>query len=167
LLDFGCVRVFPAEFVGGVIDLYHALQRKDTALAVYAYETWGFKNLSKEQIETLNIWAEFLYGPILEDKVRVIGHAEGAVYGRETAEKVHKKLRELSRDNGGIQIPREFVFMDRAALGLGSVFIHLDAEVNWFQIFNELIEGFDVEKLRSTQKAALEKFDLPTPPPAQ
>jgi predicted unusual protein kinase regulating ubiquinone biosynthesis (AarF/ABC1/UbiB family) len=167
LLDFGCVRVFPAEFVGGVIDLYHALQRKDTALAVYAYETWGFKNLSKEQIETLNIWAEFLYGPILEDKVRVIGHAEGAVYGRETAEKVHKKLRELSRDNGGIQIPREFVFMDRAALGLGSVFIHLDAEVNWFQIFNELIEGFDVEKLRSTQKAALEKFDLQTPPPAQ
>jgi predicted unusual protein kinase regulating ubiquinone biosynthesis (AarF/ABC1/UbiB family) len=167
LLDFGCVRVFPAEFVGGVIDLYHALQSKDTALAVHAYETWGFKNLSKEQIDTLNIWAEFLYGPILEDKVRLIGHAEGAVYGRETAEKVHKKLRELSRDSGGIQIPREFVFMDRAALGLGSVFIHLDAEVNWFQIFNELIEGFDVEKLRATQKAALEKFDLPTPPPAQ
>src|SRR5213076_2743032 len=26
LLDFGCVRVFPASFVRGVIDLYHALE---------------------------------------------------------------------------------------------------------------------------------------------
>lgn len=87
LLDFGCIRLFPPKFIGGVIDLYRALQNKDNALAVHAYETWGFKGLTNEQIETLNVWAEFLYGPILEDKVRVIGKAEGAVYGRETAEK--------------------------------------------------------------------------------
>ncbi len=160
LLDFGCVRIFPAQFVGGVIDLYRALQNDDIALAVHAYETWGFKNLSKEQIETLNIWARFLYGPILEDKVRAIGHADGAVYGRDTAEKVHTRLKELSRDNGGIEIPSEFVFMDRAALGLGSVFIHLNAEVNWYRLFNELIEGFDTDKLHETQSAALKKFDL-------
>ena len=128
LLDFGCVRVFPASFVGGVIDLYHALMKQDRELAVHAYETWGFKNLSNEQIDTLNIWAEFLYGPIMDDKIRSIGHADGAVYGRETAEKVHKKLRDLGKESGGIAVPREFVFMDRAALGLGSVFIHLDAQ---------------------------------------
>jgi len=161
LLDFGCVRVFPPEFVGGVIDLYRALQSKDNALAVHAYETWGFKNLTNEQIETLNIWAEFLYGPILEDKVRHIGHAEGAVYGRETAEKVHKKLRELSKDMGGIAVPREFVFMDRAALGLGSVFIHLNAEINWHNVFNELIQDFDITEMGKRQKTALEKFDIP------
>lgn len=160
LLDFGCIRVFPAEFVGGVINLYRALQSNDNDLAVHAYETWGFKDLSKEQIETLNIWANFLYGPILEDKKRVIGHADGAVYGRETAEKVHKKLRELSKERGGIAVPREFVFMDRAALGLGSVFIHLNAEVNWYRLFNELISDFDVEKLKETQHKALKKFDL-------
>lgn len=160
LLDFGCIRVFPPAFVGGVIDLYKALLSKDDALAVHAYETWGFKKLTKEQVETLNIWAGFLYGPILEDKTRVIGHADGAVYGRETAEKVHRKLRELSKANGGIQIPREFVFMDRAALGLGSVFIHLNAEVNWYRLFNELIEGFDIKMLEKKQMAALREFDL-------
>ncbi len=160
LLDFGCIRIFPAQFVGGVIDLYHALQNKDNDLAVHAYETWGFKDLNTEQIETLNIWAEFLYGPILEDKTRAIGHADGAIYGRETAEKVHKKLRELSKEMGGIAIPREFVFMDRAALGLGSVFIHLDAQINWHNIFNELIEGFDVEKLQAYQEKTLKKFDI-------
>ena len=156
LMDFGCVRVFPVEFIGGVVDLYRALQNEDIDLAVHAYETWGFKGLNKDQIETLNIWAKFLYGPILEDKVRPIGEITNGVYGRETAEKVHKKLREF----GGIQVPREFVFMDRAALGLGSVFLHLKAEINWYKVFNELIDGMNIEDLRKTQKSALDKFEI-------
>ncbi len=159
LLDFGCVRVFPVEFIGGVVDLYRALQNDDMELAVHAYETWGFKGLSKEQIETLNIWANFLYGPILEDAVRPIGEITNGVYGREIAEKVHKQLREV----GGVQVPREFVFMDRAALGLGSVFLHLKAEINWYRVFNELIDGLDIEKLRTTQNDALNKHGIINP----
>jgi len=158
LLDFGCIRVFPAKFVGGVIDLYRALMENDYDRAVYAYETWGFKGLSKEQIETLNIWANFLYGPIMEDKVRPIGEITNGVYGRETAQKVHKQLKEV----GGVKVPREFVFMDRAALGLGSVFLHLKAEINWYRVFNELIEDFDMDKLENRQKEALAKFDIPS-----
>ncbi len=160
LLDFGCIRVFPPSFVRGVIDLYKALMTNDNALAVHAYETWGFTNLSKEQVETLNIWASFLYGPIMEDKVRPIGHADGAIYGRDTAEKVHTRLRDLSKERGGISVPREFVFMDRAALGLGSVFIHLNAEVNWYRLFNELIEDFDENELAARQTAVLQQFEL-------
>lgn len=160
LLDFGCVRIFPPSFVGGVIDLYRALMTGDEALAVHAYETWGFGDLSKEQVETLNIWAGFLYGPLMEDKARVIGRADGGVYGRETAEKVHGRLRELGREKGGIKVPREFVFMDRAALGLGSIFIRLDAEVNWHRLFNEVIADFDAEALRRRQAEALGQFGL-------
>lgn len=156
LLDFGCVRIFPVEFVGGVIDLYFALQNDDFDLAAHAYKTWGFKDLNKEQIETLNIWAKFLYGPILENKTRPIGIVTDGIYGRETAEKVHKKLREL----GTIQVPREFVFMDRAALGLGSLFLHLKAEINWHQVFNDLIDGFDLENLRDKQASSLAKFKI-------
>ena len=159
LLDFGCVRVFPPDFVGGVIDLYRALHDDDRALAVHAFETWGFKNLKNEQIDTLLMWARFLYGPVLEDKVRPIGEITNGVYGRDTAQEVHKRLRE---SGGGVSVPREFVFMDRAALGLGSVFLHLKAEVNWYRLFNEMIEGFDLAALRKTQKTALKKFDLQT-----
>ena len=43
LLDFGCVRVFNAKFVTGVIDLYHSLVTGDRDLAVHAYETWGLR----------------------------------------------------------------------------------------------------------------------------
>lgn len=157
LLDFGCVRVFPPTFVSGVINLYHALMENDIARAVHAYETWGFKNLNKDQVETLNIWARFLYGPIMEDKIRPIGEVTNGIYGRDTAMHVHQKLRE----NGGVSVPREFVFMDRAALGLGSVFLHLKAEVNWYRVFNELIQDFDLKTLEKRQKETLKKFNVP------
>ncbi len=53
--------------------------------------------------------------------------------------------------------------MDRAAIGLGSVFMHLQAEVNWHQLFMELIEGFDEQQLTARQAEALEAQDLPLP----
>lgn len=157
LMDFGCVRIFRPEFVGGVIDLYNALKTDDRDLAVHAYETWGFGNLSEDMIDILNIWAGFLYGPILDDKVRTIGETNNGVYGREKAREVHMKLKEL---RSGVPVPREFVFMDRAALGLGSVFIHLQAEINWYTIFNEMIEGFSVESLSKRQNEILPQFGL-------
>lgn len=156
LMDFGCIRIFRAEFVGGVIDLYRALQTNHIDLAVHAFETWGFENLTKDQIETLLLWARFLYEPLLDDQTRVIGRTENGMYGRETAMKVHQRLREV----GGVTVPREFVFMDRAALGLGSVFIHLQAHINWHRMFEEMISGFNVETLRGRQADILKKYNL-------
>jgi predicted unusual protein kinase regulating ubiquinone biosynthesis (AarF/ABC1/UbiB family) len=156
LLDFGCVRVFPPRFVEGVITLYRALQADDLDMAVEAYESWGFRSMNKQLIEVLNMWARFLYGPVLDNKVRTIGTVTKGIYGREVAREVHQELRKI----GGVQLPREFVFMDRAALGLGSVFLHLKSEVNWYRLFNELIEGFDVRELEKRQKKALKQFDI-------
>ncbi len=157
LLDFGCIRVFPPKFVRGVIDLYYALERGDQALAVHAYETWGFHDLSKELIAVLNRWAAFVYAPLMEDRTRLIEETNSGVYGREVAEKVHGDLRRL----GGVTPPREFVLMDRAAIGLGSVFLHLKAEINWHRLFHELIKDFDAKTLGRRQAAALKQADVP------
>ncbi|MBM3536339.1 MAG: AarF/ABC1/UbiB kinase family protein [Alphaproteobacteria bacterium] len=159
LLDFGCIRVFPPKFVGGVIDLYNALDRGDQALAVHAYETWGFKGLSKEMIAVLNQWAAFVYAPLMENRPRLIQETNSGVYGREVAEKVHRDIRRL----GGVTPPREFVLMDRAAIGLGSVFLHLNAKINWHQLFHELISGFEAKTLAKRQAAALKKTGIETP----
>lgn len=158
LLDYGCIRIFPPEFVGAVIDLYFALLNDDHDLAVHAYETWGFKNLDKKVIGILNQWAAFLYAPLLEDKVQTIQEKSGVQYGAGVAAKVHAELKEV----GGVTPPREFVLMDRAAIGLGSVFTHLAAEINWHKTFHELIEGFDVGKLKDRQAAALKDVDIET-----
>jgi predicted unusual protein kinase regulating ubiquinone biosynthesis (AarF/ABC1/UbiB family) len=159
LLDFGCIRVFPPAFVQGVIDLYRAIERDDEALAVAAYERWGFRDLNRETIRVLNRWAAFLYGPLLEDRPRRIQEQEGQIYGAEVAAGVHAELRRL----GPVMPPREFVLMDRAAIGLGSVFMHLKAEINWYRVFHELIEGFDADALARRQRDALAALDIAAP----
>jgi predicted unusual protein kinase regulating ubiquinone biosynthesis (AarF/ABC1/UbiB family) len=152
LLDYGCIRIFPPKFVGGVVDLYHGLLRGDDALVVHAYETWGFRGLTRELIDGLNIWARFIYGPLLEDRVRTLADGvKPSEYGRRQAFQVHRALKE----KGPVRVPREFVFMDRAAIGLGGVFLHLGAELNFYRLFNEAIEEFSIAHVTERQNAAL------------
>jgi predicted unusual protein kinase regulating ubiquinone biosynthesis (AarF/ABC1/UbiB family) len=151
LLDFGCIRIFKPTFVEGVIHLYHALKTNNRDLAHHAYTIWGFQNLSHELLDTLNLWARFLYEPLMDDRVRPIQEGSTGIYGKEVADKVHQKLQEL----GGVIPPKEFVFMDRAAVGIGSALMRLNAEQNWHQIFEGLIEGFSNERLAAKQSAAL------------
>jgi len=157
LMDFGSIRLFRPDFVGGVIDLYKALRDDDKELAVHAYEKWGFHGLDKEAIDVLNVWAGFIYAPLLEDKVRPIQQVRSGNMGRELAGKVHGELKRIC----GIKPPAEFVLMDRAAVGLGSVFMHLNAEVNWHQAFHDLIDDFDTNALAKRQEDAAKKAGLP------
>lgn len=157
LMDFGSIRLFRPQFVGGVIDLYKALRDDDRELAVHAYESWGFAGLDKEAIDVLNMWAGFIYAPLLEDKVRPIQQMRNGTAGRELAGKVHGELKRI----GGIKPPREFVLMDRAAVGLGSVFMHLGAEVNWHTLFHDLIDDFNTETLAKRQREAAIAAGIP------
>ncbi|WP_428522519.1 ABC1 kinase family protein [Roseibium sp.] len=160
LLDYGCIRIFPEAFVEGVVELYKGLLEEDNDRVVAAYERWGFQNLKKEVIEVLNIWARFIYGPLLTDRVRSIADGVSAAeYGRKEAFRVHSALKEL----GPVTVPQEFVFMDRAAIGLGGVFLHLRAELNFFQLFNEQIDGFEASTVRNRQETALEAAGLLEP----
>jgi len=156
LLDFGCVRVFKPELVKGVMMLYESLRDAREDQAVEAYKLWGFARPSKKLVEILNIWAKFVYAPLLEDKTRPIDETNTGFYGRETANKVHVELRKI----GGVTVPREFVFMDRAAIGLGSVFLRLDAKINWFRLFSDVTRGFNADALGKNQKRALKACDL-------
>jgi len=152
LLDYGCIRIFPPRFVEGVVDLYRGLLANDRERIVHAYEIWGFEGLSNELIDILNIWARFIYGPLMEDRVRAIADGVSpAEYGRRQAFQVHRAL----KTKGPVKVPREFVFMDRAAIGLGGVFIHLRAELNFYRLFNEALEGFTLEGVAERQKTAL------------
>jgi len=157
LLDFGCIRVFPPAFVGGVAKLFRALVANDRAGEAEAYRAWGFPDLNDDLMDVLGIWARFIYGPLLDDRVRTVadGVSPGA-YGRREAFQVKRALDE----KGPITIPREFVFMDRAALGLGSAFLHLGAELNWRALFEASLEGFSEETLVIRQAAALKAAGL-------
>ena len=157
LLDFGCVRVFPPGFVGGVVRLYRALLSGDREEQKAAYRTWGFGELAEPVVDALNLWARFIYGPLLDDRVRTVadGVAPGE-YGRREAFAVRQALKE----QGPVTIPREFVFMDRAAIGLGAAFLHLGAELNWKGLFETSLEGFSEAGVAARQAEALARAGL-------
>ncbi len=160
LLDYGCIRIFHSTFVGGVVDLYEGLLHNDFDRTVHAYETWGFRGLTKDLAETLNIWAHFVYAPMLDDRVRSV--ADGVSpsrYGRKEAFAVHQALKQ----KGPVLVPREFVFMDRAAIGLGSAFLHLDARLNFYRLFHETMGKFSDAALRERQARALASAGLALP----
>ena len=162
LLDFGTIRVFAPHFIGGVIRLFEAVRDGDDDKARHAFEEWGFRDLSNEMMGHLKRWAEFLYAPLIDDRVRPIQDLDDLQLGRRVAESVHKGLRaESARTGKSVKIPREFPLMDRAAIGLGSAFSRLRAEQNWHRMFNELIEGFSEAGLAERQAAALTEAGVP------
>ena len=71
---------------------------------------------------------------------------------------VHRALKE----KGPVRVPREFVFMDRAAIGLGGVFLHLGAKLNYYRLFNEAIEKFSIDRVAARQRSALDAAGLTT-----
>jgi hypothetical protein len=80
-------------------------------------------------------------------------------YGRREAFAVHKALKE----KGPVTVPQEFVFMDRAAIGLGGVFLHLTAKLNFYRLFNEAIDNFSLESVGRRQADALTSVGLVPP----
>ena len=50
-----------------------------------------------------------------------------------------------------------------AAIGLGAVFLHLDAELNFYRLFNETIEDFSLHSVSERQSAAFNQTGVPLP----
>jgi predicted unusual protein kinase regulating ubiquinone biosynthesis (AarF/ABC1/UbiB family) len=157
LLDFGAIRVFPASFASGVIALFEAIRDHDDEKAARAYRNWGFDDITPTKVTVLNGWARFLYEPLLDDRVRRIQENEDGQYGRSVAEGVHTGLQSI----GGVRPPREFVLMDRSAVGLGSVFLRLKAELNWSRLYHEVTADFDEVAVAQRQADALAAAGVP------
>lgn len=157
LLDFGCIRIFPPSFVTGVLKLWRALIDDDREAQAEAYRIWGFPSLTNDLIDTLNIWARFIYGPLLDDRARTVADGvSAAAYGRREAYQLKIGLDR----HGPVTVPREFVFMERAAIGLGAAFLRLGASMNWRRIFEATLEGFSEPSLAERQTAALAAVGL-------
>jgi hypothetical protein len=96
----------------------------------------------------------------MEDRVRSIADGvKPGEYGRKQAFQVHQALRE----KGPVTVPREFVLMDRAAIGLGGVFLQQRAEQNFHRQFETAMADFSVKGVADRQAAALKRAGLTAP----
>ena len=77
-------------------------RRTIAARVVHAYELWGFNELARETIEAMNIWARFICGPILDDRVRTVADGvKPGEYGRREIGAVMRALRARRRRSHG------------------------------------------------------------------
>jgi predicted unusual protein kinase regulating ubiquinone biosynthesis (AarF/ABC1/UbiB family) len=158
LFDYGCVRVFPPRFVHGVVELYRALEANDKVRIAHAFEMWGFRRLTLGTTEAMTIWARFMCGPILDDRVRTAADGvKPSEYGRR---EIGQVMRALKAEGGGLPVPREFVFLERATIGLGSAFLRLGARLNFHRMYEDAIIGFEEEAVARRQAGALAAVGL-------
>jgi hypothetical protein len=140
LLDFGCVRLFPPRFVKGVIDLFWALMRNDRDARGRGLRELGLHRPDQRGDRRLEPVGDLPLRPAHGGP----GAADPGDQCRPRGPRGRRQGAPRLKEVGGVTPPREFVFMDRAAIGLGSVFLHLDAEINWHQMFLSLVGDFDL-----------------------
>ena len=154
----------PMEIIGVAQPIQHSLLDREARPQVYApfgrtYQASMFVHLraaegGSEAAVLRSVRQELR---LLDDRVRSIADGvKPSEYGRKEAFRVHQAL----KARGPVTVPREFVFMDRAAIGLGAVFLHLAAELNFYRLFNEAIERFAIKDVAARQAAALAKVGL-------
>ena len=158
LFDYGCVRIFPPSFVLGVVELYRALRDGDHARLSEAYAMWGFPKLSRGTFDAMTLWARFICGPILDDRVRTAADGVSAAeYGRK---EIGAVMRALRAEGGGLVVPREFVFLERATIGLGGAFLRLGARLNFHRLYEDAIADFDIAAVGARQAEGLKAVGL-------
>ena len=152
------MRIFPPRFVRGVVELYLALRANDEAHVAEAYRMWGFPKLNRGTFDAMTIWARFICGPILDDRVRTAADGVSpSEYGRR---EIGAVMRALRAEGGGLVIPREFVFLERATIGLGGAFLRLGARLNFHRMYEEAIAGFDEAVVAKRQAEGLASVGL-------
>ncbi len=137
-LDFGCVKYFPPDMLARWKRLVRAHLDGDAARFHELVAEAGFLN-DPAAIDADRIYRDFgyFYEPFQHDRVfrfdrtytqksfRMVLAPDGEFEG------FHKKL----------NMPRDFVFVNRLQWGVYSVLADLRAEANWHRIHRELIYG--------------------------
>jgi hypothetical protein len=131
-----------------MIDLFEGVQQHSSKTLKSAYEKIGFQKLSKPVCEALTLWAEFLYGPLLKDTSYHLKETFSSEVGLKIAREVHAKLSQ----EGGVAPPREFVLLDRAAVGIGSALMRLQVPFNLHRLFMKMQSGVSALSVDKEQK---------------
>lgn len=148
VFDFGCARGFSQHFVESVLMLYQGLRDDCRDQYVEAFEQWGFRPLTREIVVALHRWASYIYAPLLDDRIRPIEIDYSVQQGR----KLSREVAELIAKSGGVRIPREFVFLDRATVGIAGTLLQLRSQNNWHQEFEAMVAHAQPQLISQRQK---------------
>jgi predicted unusual protein kinase regulating ubiquinone biosynthesis (AarF/ABC1/UbiB family) len=137
-LDFGCVKYFPSEMLGDWRALVRAHLAGDRGAFVAQLVALGFiPSGDGFDREVLFDYFGYFYEPIQEDREFVFSRA----YNARSFKQVFKPEGKFAGLAQRLNMPRDFVFVNRIQWGVHSVLAHLEARGNFHRIERELLLG--------------------------
>jgi predicted unusual protein kinase regulating ubiquinone biosynthesis (AarF/ABC1/UbiB family) len=135
-LDFGCVKEFPSAMLQDWRALVIAHLEGDRALFARQLVALGFlPSTEKHDLELLFEYFSYFYEPIQHDREFTFSRE----YNRRSFGVVFKPEGRFAPLAKQLNMPRDFVFVNRLQWGVYSVLAHLSATANWHRIHRELL----------------------------
>ncbi len=135
-LDFGCVKYFPAEMLGNWRALVSAHLRGDRAAFAQRLVALTFlPSTDGFDLDVLFDYFGYFYEPIQEDREFVFTRE----YNARSFKQVFKPAGAAAGLSKQLNMPRDFVFVNRIQWGVHSVLAQLGARGNFHRIERELL----------------------------
>lgn len=130
LLDLGCVRDFPVEFMDLQLKLLVSLWRHDVDAMQAIWRSMGFLDAQVDP-ELIYDWMQLLFEPLLVDRVTDFG-----------AWKINEAAMRFILDHPTIKLwapPREVLFYVRVLAGVRALLNKVGMKVNAYQISRQVV----------------------------
>jgi predicted unusual protein kinase regulating ubiquinone biosynthesis (AarF/ABC1/UbiB family) len=145
LLDFGCVKVFPEEFLRNYVTLIRRVVRRDDAGILEVYERMGFLTAeeragaaSSERMKEWLRWSYLCCTGLDEDR-DFPDPARGESWGRFITDLHESMSRHIFKV--GCYTPKDAVYLNRVTIGIMCFWRRLEARGNWHRIMMRHIEA--------------------------
>ena len=137
-IDFGCVKYFPAEMLGNWRALVTAHLRGDKDEFARRLVGLGFiPSLDKEQGDAMYDYFAYFYEPFHEDRAFTFSRD----YNRKSFRMIFKPEGRFAGFEKKLNMPADFVFVNRIQWGVYSILADLGASANWHLIDAEYRAG--------------------------
>jgi predicted unusual protein kinase regulating ubiquinone biosynthesis (AarF/ABC1/UbiB family) len=137
-LDFGCVKEFPAPMLANWRKLVTAhLEGERQRFAQQLVALDFIPSLDKYDRDLLFDYFGYFYEPIQEDRPFTFDRD----YTRRSFGVVFRPEGKFAPLSKQLNMPRDFVFVNRIQWGVHSILAQLGATANWHRIHRELIRG--------------------------
>ena len=133
MLDYGCAREFPPEFLNKLVTLTRAVHDDDRALLHQVFLGLGMVREGKKyDFDNARGLVRAFYGPMLNDVHQAMELGAAREMGS-----IMKSKRQLMK----LSLPGEFLFLFRIRFGLMSILARLGARANWYRLERRFLEG--------------------------
>lgn len=133
LLDFGCIKFFPEDFIKTYKKLIRSILEKDIQTEKRCYVDLGFADENEEEkLEAIHQFSEFTSLPYTGKDFFDLSNSLDKL---KEGQKEFKKM----ADKVGFRLPKDFIYLNRTLFGLGMLLFKLKVNLNFYDEMEKYI----------------------------